>query len=67
MYIGHLYVFFDEMSIKVFYFSIGFLLLLLLSYMSCLYILEIKALSIASFANIYSLSVCGLFVRLLIS
>ena len=66
MYIGHLYVFFDEMSIKVFYFSIGFLLLLL-SYMSCLYILEIKALSIASFANIYSLSVCGLFVRLLIS
>ena len=41
--------------------------LLLLSYMSCFYILEIKALSVVSFANIYSLSVCGLFVRLLIS
>ena len=41
--------------------------LLLLIYMSCFYILEIKALSVVSFANIYSLSVCGVFVRLLIS
>ena len=36
------------------HFSIGFLLLLLLSCTSCLYILEIKPLSVASFANIFS-------------
>ena len=39
----------------------GFLLLLLLSCMSCLYILEIKLLLVASFANIFSYSICFFF------
>ena len=36
------------------HFLIGFFVLLILSCMSCLYILEINPLSIASFANIFS-------------
>ena len=44
----------------------GFLLLLLLSCMSCLYILEIKLLLVASFANIFSYSIC-FFILFMIS
>ena len=44
------------------HFWIFLLLLLLLSCMSCLYILEIKTLPIASFANIFSQSVGCLFI-----
>ena len=44
------------------HFSIGLLVFLLLSCMSCLYILEIKLLSVASFETIFSHSVsCLLF------
>uniref|UniRef100_A0A8D0UWQ9 Uncharacterized protein n=1 Tax=Sus scrofa TaxID=9823 RepID=A0A8D0UWQ9_PIG len=49
------------------HFSIGLLALLLLSYISCLYILEIKPLSIASFETIFSHSVSCLFVFFLVS
>jgi len=44
------------------HFSIGLLAFSLLSFMNCLYILEIKPLLVASFANIFSRSVGCLFV-----
>ena len=47
--------------------SIGLFVFLLLSCMSCLYILEIKPLSVTSFANIFSHSVGYLFVLFMIS
>ena len=43
------------------HFSIGLLAFLLLSYISCLYILEIKPLSVASFETIFSYSKSCLF------
>ena len=44
-------------------FSVGlFVLFLLLNCMKCLYILQITPLSVASFGNIFSHSVCCLFV-----
>uniref|UniRef100_A0A8D0U6C6 Uncharacterized protein n=1 Tax=Sus scrofa TaxID=9823 RepID=A0A8D0U6C6_PIG len=49
------------------HFSIGWLAFLLLSCKSCLYILEIKPLSIASFETIFSLSVNCLFVLFWVS
>ena len=49
------------------HFSIGWLAFLLLSYISCLYILEIKPLSVASFEIIFSHSVNCLFVFFLVS
>ena len=48
-------------------FGLGCLVLLLLSCMSCLYILEIKPLSVASFANIFYHSVGCLFVLFMVS
>ena len=52
---------FGEMSVKVLrssaHFSIGLFSFLWLSCMSCLYILEIKPLSVASFTNIFFQSV----------
>ena len=63
MLVGHLYIFLGEMSIQDFCpFSIGLLAFLLLSCISCLYILEIKPLSVASFETIFSHSVSCLFV-----
>uniref|UniRef100_A0A8D0PEP5 Uncharacterized protein n=1 Tax=Sus scrofa TaxID=9823 RepID=A0A8D0PEP5_PIG len=47
--------------------SIGLLAFLLLSYISCLYIVEIRPLSIASFKTIFSHSVSCLFVFFLVS
>ena len=44
------------------HFSIGLFVFLLLSCLSCFYILEIKPLSVASFANIFSHSVGCLFM-----
>ena len=35
--------------------------------MSCLYILEIKPVSVASFANIFSHSICCLFILFMVS
>ena len=49
------------------HFLVGLIVYLLLSCMSCSYILEIKPLSVASFANIFSLSVGCLFVLFMIS
>uniref|UniRef100_A0A8D1V895 Uncharacterized protein n=1 Tax=Sus scrofa TaxID=9823 RepID=A0A8D1V895_PIG len=49
------------------HFSIGLLAFLLLSCVSCLYVLEIKPLSVASFETIFSHSVCCLFVFFLLS
>ena len=40
---------------------------LLLSCMNCLYILELKPLSVASFTNIFSHSVCCLFILVMVS
>ena len=48
------------------HFSVGFLAFLLLSCISCLYILEIKPLSAASFETIFSNSVSCLFVFFLV-
>ena len=63
MLVGHLYIFLGEMSIQDFcpFFNwvVGFLLL---SCISCLYILLIKPLSVASFETIFSHSVSCLFV-----
>ena len=49
------------------HFLIGLLVFAILSRMSCLYILEIKPLSVASFANIFSHSVCCLFILFMVS
>ena len=49
------------------HFLIRFFVFLLLSYMSCLYILEIKPLSVASFANIFSQSIGCLFILFMVS
>ena len=49
------------------HFSIEFFAFLIVSCMSCLYILEINLLSVASFANIFSQSVGCLFVLLMVS
>ena len=46
------------------YFFIGFIFLM--SYMSCLYILELNPLLVASFANIFSHSMGCLFVLLMV-
>ena len=49
MFVGNLYVFFGEMSIRSSaHFWIGLFVFLILS---CMYILEINPLSVASFAN----------------
>ena len=56
----HPYVFFGEMSVRSFFhFLIGLFVFLVLSCMSCLYILEINPLSVVSFA-VYFLPFWGL-------
>ena len=68
MLVGHLSLFLGEMSIQVFaHLSIGLLDFLLLSCVSCLYILEIKPLSGALFETIFSHSESCLFVFFLVS
>ena len=49
------------------HFFIELFVFLILSYMSCLYILEIKPLSVLSFANIFSQSVGCLFILFMVS
>ena len=61
---GHQYVFFGERPIRIFCTFFSWVVLLLLSCMGCLYILEIKLLSVASFATIFSHSVDYLFIFL---
>ena len=60
-------VFFGEMSFwSSAHFLIGVFVFLILNCMSCLYILEINPLSVASFANIFSLSEGCLFVSFVV-
>ena len=65
MFIIHLCVFFGEMSVQAFCplfdWVVGFLVL---SFMSCLHILEINPLSVVSFAIIFSHSEGCLFYKL---
>ena len=63
MPIGHLKCLFGSSD----HFWIGLFVFSLLSSMSCLYILEIKALLDTSFANIFSHSVGCLFVLFMVS
>ena len=49
------------------HFLIGLFVFLLLSCVSCLYILEIKPLSVTSFANIFSQSVGCLLILFMVS
>ena len=68
MLLGHLYVFFGEMSIQVFCPFLDWVVcFLILSCMSGLYIMEINPLSVDSFANIFSHSEGCLFVLFAVS
>ena len=61
--VGHLYIFLEKCLFRTFaHFSIGLLAFLLLSCISCLYILEIRPFSVASFETIFSHSISCLFV-----
>ena len=68
MFVSHLYVFFGETSIQFFFpFFDGWFVFLVLSCMSCLYILEINPLSVVSFAVIFPYSEGCLFTLLIVS
>ena len=54
MFVSHLYVFGKWLFRSFPHFLIGLFVFLLLSCMSCLYILEINLLSVVSFAIIFS-------------
>ena len=61
--IGHPYIFFGKCLFRSSaHFSIGLLVFFAVECMSCLYILEITSLSVASFETIFSHSLCCLFV-----
>ena len=63
MFVSHLHVF-GEMSVWVFCpFFTGLFVFLVLSCMSCLYILEINPLPVVSFAIIFSYSESCLFIQ----
>ena len=63
MPVSHLYALFGKMLIQVFFsvFNWGFCFLIL-SCMSCLYILDIDPLLVITFANVFSHSIGCLFV-----
>ena len=65
--VHHLYIFLVDMSIQMVPFLIELFVFLILSCMSCLFILDIDPLSVASFANIFSHSICNLFILLMVS
>ena len=69
MFVGHPYVFYGKMSISssAHFFIVLFCVFLLLSCISCLYILEINSLPVASFASIFSHSEGCLFVLFMVS
>ena len=69
VFVVYVYVFFGEISVRIPppKFLIGFFAFLVLSCMSCLYILEINPLSIVSFAIIFSHSGGCLFTLLVVS
>ena len=68
MLVGHLHIFLGKKSLfrSFVHFSIGLLAFLLLRCSSCLYILEIRPLSVASFDTVFSHSVSCLFVFFLV-
>ena len=67
MFVSHLYVFFEEMSVLIFFPLFDWVFVfLILSCMSCLYILEINPLSV-SFALIFSNLEGSLFTLLIVS
>ena len=65
MFVSRLYVFFGEMSVYIF--LIGLFVFLVLSCMSCLYMLEINPLSVVSFAIVFSHSDGCIFTLLIVS
>ena len=68
MFVTHLYVFFEKCLFRSFpHFLIGLFVFLVLSCMSCLYILEINPLSVVSFAIIFSHSEGCLFTLFIVS
>ena len=67
MFVSHLYVFFGEMSVWVFSPLFDWVVFLVLSCLSCLYILEINPLSVVSFVIIFPHSECCLFTLLIVS
>ena len=67
MSVSHLYVFIGEMSRFFPHFFIGLFVFLVLSCMSCLYILEINLLSVVLFAIIFSHSEDCLFTLFIVS
>ena len=65
---GLLYIFFGRVSVRSYaHFLIGLFAFLILSSMSCLYILEISPLPVALFANIFSQSTRCLFILFMVS
>ena len=54
MFVSHLYVVFGELSVQVFSPLFDWVVFLVVSCMSCLYILKIHPLSVVSFAIIFS-------------
>ena len=66
-FVGHLYVFFGEMSVMVFFPLFDWVVFLALSCMSCLCILEVNPLSLVSFAIIFSHSEGCFFTLLIVS
>ena len=66
MFISHLYVFFGEMSVQVFCPLFDWVALLVVSCMSCLYILEINPLFVVSFPIISSHSEGYLFILFIV-
>ena len=67
MFVSHVYVFFGEMSVKIFFPIFDWVVVfLVLSCMSCFYILEINPLSVVSFAIIFSQSNGCLFSLLIV-
>ena len=67
MFDSHLYVFSEEMSTQVFFPFFNWVVFLVLSCMSCLYVLEINPLSVVSFAIIFSHSRWCLFTMFIVS